>query len=85
MSGVGGGETNVRSVRNPGSTESANAEQELLESSDAATDVGVGNFRLVKRDDHRREAATDVVSSGPGARHGVVEDLPKTGEESATP
>ena len=32
-----------------------------------------------------RKPTTGIVSSGAGPRHGVVEDLPKTGEESATP
>jgi hypothetical protein len=53
-------EANISSVTDPSSDECANSKHELLKRSDSASNGRVGDFGLVKRDDHDQEANTNT-------------------------
>lgn len=68
-------ESNVRAIRDPRSTQCANAEHELLKARDPATDLWMADFGLVQWDHHREKADTVAVSF----------DASSLGEICATP
>jgi hypothetical protein len=62
-------EANISSVTDPSSNECANPKHELLQRSDCASNGRVGDFRLVKRDDHDQEANTNTCKPSPCPQH----------------
>lgn len=57
---VGGGESNVGTVGDPGCAQRTNAQHELLEGSDTSTDAGVSQLGLVQGNDHAKGADTKI-------------------------
>lgn len=62
-------EANICSVTDPSSDECTNSKHELLKRSDCASNGWVGDFGLVKRDDHDQEANTNTCKPSSCPQH----------------